>query len=81
MLEYNDRVRLTASELAALRQRAAKHGLAIDTIRTSDDYLEALMKAHPKKTELILQDLEEFIATGSSPLIRGERSLTEIGDD
>lgn len=64
-------MRLTAKERADLQRRAAKHGNVIGPIRTHKDHLEALCDADPDKAERILQDLEEFLATGSSPFWQG----------
>lgn len=77
MLESGKQVRLTATERAELQRRAAKHGYAIGPIRTHEDHLHALCKADPEKAELILRDLEEFLETGSSPLIRGEVQIED----
>ncbi len=63
--ESSDKVRMSRSELATLRRRAARNGFAVNRVQNNAEALEALLKAlHPRIADDMLQCLE----TGTSPL-------------
>jgi hypothetical protein len=61
--ETSDKVRMSRSELATLRQRAARNGFAVNRVQNNSEALDALLKAlHPS----IAADMLQFLKTGSS---------------
>ncbi len=62
--ETSDKVRMSRSELATLRKRAARNGFAVNRVQNNSEALDALLKAlHPR----IAEDMLQFLKTGSSP--------------
>lgn len=65
--DSNNRVRLTTSELNALRTANAKNGNVVNDVKTTDDLITAAVGAQRQE---IQDDLMEFLESGSSPLTR-----------
>jgi hypothetical protein len=61
----NDRIRLTASELNAIRSANARQGRVVDQIRARDEVLAAVIGGLPP---VLVVELLEFMQTGSSRL-------------
>lgn len=73
-------LRLTATELAALRTKAAQNGYVVDRVTNDAEHFEALVVAANPRSLGILDDLLEFLETGSSPLTRGETDFATLCD-
>lgn len=62
--ETSDKVRMSRSELATLRKRAAQNGFAVNRVQNDSEALEALLKALDPR---IAADVLQFLETGTSP--------------
>ena len=62
--ESSDKVRMSRSELATLRMRAARNGFAVNRVQNNSEALDALLKALDPR---IAADMLQFLKTGSSP--------------
>ena len=63
--EISDKVRMSRSELATLRKRAARNGFAVNRVQNNSEALDALLKALDPR---IAKDMLQFLETGMSRL-------------
>ena len=61
--QTSDKVRMSRSELATVRQRAARNGFAVNRVQNNSEALDALLKALDPR---IAADMLQFLKTGSS---------------
>ena len=70
MIRDGKKIRLTKTELNALRRDNARNGEAVNDVTDTSDYLNASIGALDPEVQA---DMLEFLETGSSPLTRGRK--------